>query len=496
VEVPLIDDALYSGPTRFRVILSEPAGTTITGPETVEVRITDGEPIPQITMSPDVTVTEGDAGRHEVPMTVTVTGATRVPITAAWSVREIRVGNSPMVAEGTLTFAPNGPASQTIRVPYEANRTPEEFRAFDVSVSQVTGAFPRQLTRRVTVTDDDLAELTIVDATASESSDWVRVTIATTGVTHKPVSVRYTTMSGSAAEGSDFTAMTGTLHFTPSGSRQTVLVPMVHDSVPEGDEWFTVVLSDPVDATIRRAAATVVIVDDDSGKLPTISSGPVAVTEAGGSFAQLSFRLSYPVAADVRFRAETVAGSATATEDFVPKSQVVVIPAGWTGTFFSVSITPDAIAEGAETFTVAVTPVSGVSIATPSIPVTILDNDEPPPAPVTVVVGDIEVTEGDAGTTPARFSVFRSPTSAGSPLTIAYSTADGVATAPDDYSAVSGLLTFAPGETMKIVEVAVKADHRTERDETFKLVLGNGDTGVCRVLNDDDLPGKGRSARH
>jgi hypothetical protein len=59
----------------------------------------------------------------------------------------------------------------------------------------------------------------------------------------------------------------------------------------------------------------------------------------------------------------------------------------------------------------------------------------------------------------------------GKPVTVGYATADGTASAPEDYTAASGTLTFAPGETAKTVSVAVVGDTLVEGDETFSLVL-------------------------
>ena len=54
-----------------------------------------------------------------------------------------------------------------------------------------------------------------------------------------------------------------------------------------------------------------------------------------------------------------------------------------------------------------------------------------------------------------------------------YATADGSAAAGADYTAVSGTLTFAAGETAKTVEVTALADTAAEDDETITLTLSN-----------------------
>ncbi len=80
------------------------------------------------------------------------------------------------------------------------------------------------------------------------------------------------------------------------------------------------------------------------------------------------------------------------------------------------------------------------------------------------------------------------------PVTVSYSIdiANGTATAGVDYTAVSGTLTFAPGETTKTVFVPVLNDALAEPTETFTLNLSNATgaviidgQGVATILDDD-----------
>ena len=63
-------------------------------------------------------------------------------------------------------------------------------------------------------------------------------------------------------------------------------------------------------------------------------------------------------------------------------------------------------------------------------------------------LADISVTEGDTGSKTVALTVTLSAAVA-SPVTVAFSTADGTAKAGTDYTAASGSLTFAPGETRR-----------------------------------------------
>ncbi|MGH2720935.1 MAG: DUF7594 domain-containing protein [Actinomycetota bacterium] len=117
----------------------------------------------------------------------------------------------------------------------------------------------------------------------------------------------------------------------------------------------------------------------------------------------------------------------------------------------------------------------------------------PEPADPVLSVGDVSVTEGDAGTTDAAFVVSLDPPSAGE-VTVGYATADGSAVAGADYTAVSGTLVFPPGTTSLTVVVPVVGDLLEEPDRTFLLTL-SGATGApvadgqaTGTIVDDDGP--------
>ena len=85
-----------------------------------------------------------------------------------------------------------------------------------------------------------------------------------------------------------------------------------------------------------------------------------------------------------------------------------------------------------------------------------------------LAVADARAEEGRDET--IDFAVTLAPASPAA-VTVAYATADGSATAGEDYTAASGTLTFAPGETAKTVAVAVLDDAIDEGAETFTLTL-------------------------
>jgi len=117
-----------------------------------------------------------------------------------------------------------------------------------------------------------------------------------------------------------------------------------------------------------------------------------------------------------------------------------------------------------------------------------------------VAASAASVTEGDAGNITATFTVtLSSAPGAGEEVTVDYDTADGAATAGEDYEAVTGTLIFAEGETTKTIEVTVTGDTIVEEDEAFQMLLSNvagtiggkaavisDATGVGTIVDDDE----------
>lgn len=77
---------------------------------------------------------------------------------------------------------------------------------------------------------------------------------------------------------------------------------------------------------------------------------------------------------------------------------------------------------------------------------------------------------------------------------VSYATADGTATAGSDYTATTGQLTFAPGQTSKTISVPILGDTAVEADETFTVTLSSpvnavlGRATATATLANDDLP--------
>jgi hypothetical protein len=110
-------------------------------------------------------------------------------------------------------------------------------------------------------------------------------------------------------------------------------------------------------------------------------------------------------------------------------------------------------------------------------------------------VDDQVVAEGDSGTTQVRFTITASGLDVLDSQSIKYSTVNGSAAAPGDYTATSGTATVSSllgGTSTASVAVPVNGDTTPERDETFQLVLSDPSSGTiadgsgqATIVNDD-----------
>ena len=111
-----------------------------------------------------------------------------------------------------------------------------------------------------------------------------------------------------------------------------------------------------------------------------------------------------------------------------------------------------------------------------------------------VSIGDVSVAEGNAGTTTMSFPVTLSAAST-LPVSVGYTTTDGTAVAPGDYTTASGTLAFKPGETTKTIAVSVVGDATVELNETLTVTISNpvnatiaDATATGTITNDDVAP--------
>ncbi|HEV7459709.1 MAG TPA: Calx-beta domain-containing protein [Solirubrobacteraceae bacterium] len=305
------------------------------------------------------------------------------------------------------------------------------------------------------------------------------------------VTVNYTTQNGSATAPADYTAASGTATIAEGTSTAVIPIQIVGDTLSEGNETFTVKLSNASGSnTITDDTATGTIIDDDP--LPSLRVNDVSVTEGNTGTRNATFTVtqSAPAGRDVTVHYGTSDGSAKAPADYMPVSGTLTIPAGSTSRTVTVPVRGDTIDENTETFNLNLSSASGASIADSRGVGTIRDDDGAP----RMTVDDGRVREGDRGLTRMLFVVRLSQVS-GKTITVRYATERRSAISGSDYQGTSGTLTIPAGAATGVVAVNVIGDTRPEADENFNLRLSGAHNTSLRdslavgtIINDDFPP--------
>lgn len=227
---------------------------------------------------------------------------------------------------------------------------------------------------------------------------------------------------------------------------------------------------------------------------PTVRFSVAAynVSESGGQ-ATITVRRTALNNQTATVRFATSNGTATAGKDYTAKSGMLTFAANETTKTFTVAITDDAMDEANETINLTLgSPTGGMTLGTPNKAVlTIADNDSSP----ALSVGNVTLTEGSSGALYATFNVTLSAPS-GKTVTVKYATANATATAPADYEARAGTLSFAPGQTSRTLTVGVRGDTLDEANETFLVNLSTplnatiaDAQGIGTITDNDPVPG-------
>ena len=287
------------------------------------------------------------------------------------------------------------------------------------------------------------------------------------------VTADWTTVDGTAVAGTDYTSSSGTLTFEPGETTKTVSVPLLGSSTSTDDKTLTLRLSNVTGhmAGLGTAEATGTIDGPDVAPLtarfealPQTHDGETAFTfqlHFSEDVDELSFRSMREAFFDVSGGRVVRAQRLTRGEN---RKWLVRVNPTSTG---DIVITTRA-AESCDAAH-AVCTADGRKYA---------GGDSVTVARDALSVADAQVREGADATLDFVVTLSRARSEA---TTVDYATSDGTATAGTDYTAASGTLTFAAGETSKTVSVTVLVDTEDEQSETLSLTLSNA--AGARIAN-------------
>lgn len=440
---------------------------------------------------------------------------------------------------GRLTFQPKaGNTSLAIPIEIIDDNIFEGDENFTVRLTAVNGAtlLPNATDTVVRIIDNEAlpkVRITPADARISESAGRQQFNIFLLNRSQAPVTVNYAFVDGTATNGVDYAGTDGSVTFLPGGDTSFAIPYSINDdNIAEGNETFTLQLTgQPNTAGLTNFAfengrdrINATIVDND--RTPDLTIGDAQIPEGStgditnGAVLTFPVSLSRPSSKDSSFTYSTLnlrtsdctpangCDVASNTDYAVARNVVVTIPAGATTASIVVRVAPDALNEFNEQFAVVaralVNLVPSVSTgATPrfgSVAYGTIVNDDAGGAITltgpfkestgTVLSGNL--TEGykrDANNevigSVGNFRVTL-PAPAGRVVTVTYtikgsvteSDINDLTTGPGKTGALTGQVSFFPGDTTRNIALRAAADNMKEDPEnltvTISIVDNNG----------------------
>ena len=497
ITISVLGDTSVETNEQFFLQVSAPDNITL---DTTEASITltnDDKPQLSITAA---SLLEGNTGQTTASLVISLSAPSQdtVKVNYASANGTALAAKDYLTTTGEVSFAP-GETSKTIAVPVLGDTLVEGNETFRMSLSApVNASLSSTSSAIVTITDDDaivVPSVSIVGATLVEGnsgSTQATLTVSLSAAASKVVSVNYATTNGTALSGSDYTASTGTLTFAIGETSKTFTVPVLGDTTVEANETFTISLTSPSNATLSAAASAVVTLSNDD--VPSIAIANVSVAEGNvGNTANVTVTLSAASTQDISVNYTTADGTASNGSDYSATVGSLLFVAGETSKTISIPVLGDVNIESDENFTVALaTPTNATLSANATATVTLTNDDQAVVLPTLSVTAASTVVEGNTGSSTASVTVMLSARSSQT-VSVNYATTDGTATAGSDYTASTGTLSFAPGETSKTFTVPILGDADVETDENFTISLLSpvnaslGTSSTVITLSNDDI---------
>ena len=546
IAVPIVGDADAEANESFRVQLSNPVNATLSNTSATGLIINDDFTTTPTIAIDSVSVLEG-SGTGTPVASFTVSLSIASPSSALVSYQTVPgTATSPadyQSTTGVLTFA-GGSTTQTIQVPIVPDTIGEPNETFTVQLSAPVNAVIGAGTGTATIVNDDFAVQTStfviaagVDdvnedgSTLTTDADQLWVGSAASGATSR-LGLRFTnvsippgaTITQARLEIEAVTSQWSALAFEYAAeasvnsaafstasrpSQRSLLPPRVSHSSdvqwPAGQKVRLDDITPLVQAVIAqggwqsgnalglvmRGASTPWSRKFFAARERGTSQAPrliVTYSTVGAGNAPPSITsVAATPASGVAPLAVTFSASATDPEG-APLSYAWSFGDGGSATGANVSHT---YAAGSYTATLT---VSDGALQTVSGPLPIQATVAATP---TFAVNDVSVTEGTGAGGSAVFTVTLAGATGGT-VTVAYQTVGGTATAPADFTATSGTLSFSGATTARTVTVQVAGDSAAEGTETFALQLSTptggaviGDGLSAATIVDDDAGGGG-----
>ncbi len=390
-----------------------------------------------------------------------------------------------MLPTGTVSFAA-GESSKVVSINVAGDTAVESNETFSVTLSNPgAGAILGTASATGTIVNDD-ASLSIAATSADKregqsGSTPFTFTVTRSGDLSGAASAQWS-VTGAAVNGADFTGgllPIGTVSFAAGESSKVISINVAGDTAVESNETFSVTLSAPgAGAILGTASANGIIRNDDA----SLSIAATSASKLEGQSGSTPFTFAVTRTGDLSGAASAqwaATGAAVNATDFtggVLPTGLVSFAAGESSKVISIGIAGDTTVESNETFSVTLSnPGAGAILGTASATGTIGNDD----ASLSIAATSADKVEGDGGTTPLTFTVTRSGDLSGAASAhwaVAGSAVDGADFT--DGVLPTGTVSFAAGESSKVITINVAGDTAVESNEGFSVTLSNPGAGA------------------
>jgi len=484
-----IDDGIFEPDENFSLGLSSPTSAELGTNTAANVTIVENDPPPLVEFASATSSSAENAGI----VTVTVQRAADSTVTStvsyATNAGTAEAGSDFTAISGTLTFNP-GELVKSFDIPIINDALYEYDETFSIALSNpVMAALGGQSTSEITITDDDPVPVIEFDSPPLmvNEGDTAVITLSRSGGDSVTSAVEYAIADGTAVTGLDYISSSGTVTFNPGETAKTITITTIDDSFFESDESIALVLTNSFMAAVGTpSTAEIIIASDDPA--PAIEFDSAAYTVNEGSSGTVTVERTGDISNSSAVDYYLSDGSAAAGTDYVSAAGTINFATGESLKTFTIETIDDSLYEDDEDLTLTLNNPNDAVLGTQETArLTIIDNDLPPV--VEFAVTSINIEEGLT----AAITVQRKG-SLGSISSIDYSTANNTAAAGQDYTPVNGTITFAPGETEKVISINTLDDSLYENDETLDISLSNitganigGNNAAQIIIKDNEL---------
>ncbi|MBO1048752.1 MAG: hypothetical protein HEQ10_13875 [Dolichospermum sp. DEX182a] len=467
ITVTPTDDFIFEGNETVILTLATGTGYNIGTAQTATVTIADNDAIPQLSIN-DVTISEGNSGTKNANFILTLSNPSSQTISVNYQTvdDDATTANNDYVAKtGTITFTP-GQTTQTLPITINGDTVSEINESFTVLLTNAVNATLVKNEGIGIIRNDDLPSVTVtpIYTQATESGVPGIFEINRTGTTTKSLNINYS-LSGTATNGTDYTALNGIATFAAGNSTAIIFVNPTEDIIFEGNETATLSLLTGTGYTVGATnISTITIADNDPQPQLTITDVILTEGNSGTQTANFAVKLSNPSAQTITVAYQTANVTATAGSDYIAQTGTITFNPGETSKIVSVVINGDTTVEANETFKVTLSTPVNATIADSEGIGTIINNDIP-----VLTVNNLTVVEGLSN----ALVTFTLNSLVNQAVSVNYTTTAVTATANSDFTPVTGTLTIPANTTTATLTIPILNDNLNEANETFNLVLSN-----------------------